>query len=44
MFVIGNGESRRHINIDTLPEFKIGCNAICRDYFVDHLIQASAIS
>jgi hypothetical protein len=38
VFVIGNGESRFGLRIDTLPEKKIGCNAIVRDYFVDHLV------
>lgn len=38
MFVIGNGESRKNIAIDKLPGNKIGCNAIIREYFVDHLI------
>jgi len=38
MFVIGNGESRKTINLDNLHEIKIGCNAVVRDYWVDHLI------
>jgi len=38
MFVLGNGESRKSIDIKTLPGPTIGCNAICRDFFVDHLI------
>lgn len=38
MWVIGNGESRADIDINTLSGPKIGCNAICRDYTVDHLI------
>ena len=38
MFVIGNGESRKAINLNNLPDFKIGCNAVVRDYWVDHLI------
>lgn len=38
MIAIGNGESRTHINIDKLTGVKIGCNAILRDYTVDHLI------
>ena len=38
MLVIGNGESRKAINLNNLPDFKIGCNAVVRDYWVDHLI------
>tara|TARA_R110000796_G_scaffold205673_2_gene321649 strand:- start:171 stop:746 length:576 start_codon:yes stop_codon:yes gene_type:complete len=38
MLVIGNGESRKHIDVNSVTGPKIGCNAICRDYFVDHLI------
>lgn len=37
-WAIGNGESRRNIKIDHLTEIKVGCNAIARDYAVDHLI------
>ena len=38
MLVIGNGESRKDIDIDTIKDTKIGCNAICRDYKVDYLV------
>lgn len=38
MIVIGNGESRQHVNIDNLPGIKVGCNAIHRDFDVDHLV------
>ena len=38
MLVIGNGESRKQINIDNIQDIKIGCNAIHRDYIVDHLV------
>lgn len=38
MIVIGNGESRQGIDISKLSETKIGCNAIHRDFFVDHLV------
>ena len=38
MLAIGNGESRTHVNIDNLDYVKVGCNAILRDYAVDHLI------
>ena len=36
--VIGNGESRRNIDIDSINMTKVGCNAILRDYKVDHLV------
>ena len=38
MLVIGNGESRADININHINDLKIGCNAIARDFWVDHLI------
>lgn len=38
MLVIGNGESRKNISLDSISDTKIGCNAIMRDYFVDHII------
>ena len=38
MLVIGNGESRRDIDLNSLDYTKIGCNAILRDADVDHLI------
>ena len=39
MLVIGNGESRKGINIDSLPCIKVGCNAIFRDFCsIDHII------
>ena len=38
MIVIGNGESRRTVQINLLNETKIGCNAIFRDCQVEHLI------
>jgi len=38
MLVIGNGESRTSVNIDKLNYTKIGCNAILRDFSIDHLI------
>jgi hypothetical protein len=37
--VIGNGESRRSIDLENFRSKKlIGCNAVHRDYVVDHLI------
>ena len=36
-WVIGNGESRRSINIDNLKGVKYGCNAIYRDFWTDYL-------
>ena len=38
MLVIGNGESRSNINIDSIEDTKVGCNAILRDFSVDHLV------
>lgn len=38
MLVIGNGESRKHIDISKLQGPKVGCNAIFRDYFTDYLV------
>ena len=38
MYVFGNGESRTSVNIDNLEGTKVGCNAIYRDYTMDHLI------
>ena len=38
MIVIGNGTSRTAINLESYPETKIGCNAIFRDIYVDHLV------
>ena len=37
--VIGNGESRKFIDLETFRSKKlIGCNAVHRDHIVDHLI------
>lgn len=38
MLIIGNGESRSIIDIDSIKDKKVGCNAIFRDYHVDHLV------
>ena len=38
MIVIGNGESRAGIDLDKIHDIKIGCNAIHRDFHVDHLV------
>jgi len=38
MWAIGNGESRRNVNINQLYGPTVGCNAIMRDYKVDYLI------
>lgn len=38
MLVIGNGESRSFIDLDKIDEIKIGCNALYRDHFADHLV------
>ena len=36
--VFGNGESRKHIDLNCFTETKVGCNAIHRDHYVDHLV------
>jgi hypothetical protein len=36
--VFGNGESRKDLNLNKFIETKVGCNAIHRDFYVDHLI------
>lgn len=38
MIVIGNGESRAGIDLNKIHDTKIGCNAIHRDFHVDHLV------
>jgi hypothetical protein len=38
MLVIGNGESRQGIDIDKFTSIKVGCNALMRDFKVEHLI------
>lgn len=38
MYAIGNGESRKNIDIDQLQGPKVGCNAIMRDYTMDYLV------
>ena len=38
MYVFGNGESRKSINIDKISGPKVGCNALWRDYSVDYLV------
>tara|TARA_A100001015_G_scaffold219187_1_gene246483 strand:- start:61 stop:633 length:573 start_codon:yes stop_codon:yes gene_type:complete len=38
MLVLGNGESRKKIDLEVSTEEKIGCNAIHRDLSVQHLI------
>ena len=38
MWAIGNGESRKDVNIDLLEGPIVGCNAIMRDHTVDYLV------
>ena len=38
MLVIGNGVSRKDIPLDKIYQEKIGCNAIFRDHYVQHLV------
>jgi hypothetical protein len=37
MLIIGNGESRKDLDIDSIDDIKIGCNAIFRDFRVTFL-------
>ena len=36
--VIGNGESRKSIDVKLLPDNIVACNAFCRDRYAEHLI------
>lgn len=38
MIVIGNGESRKSLNLNLIQENKIGCNAAYRDLELRHLV------
>lgn len=38
MIVIGNGESRKSIDLSRISRETAGCNAVVRDSFVNHLI------
>lgn len=38
MIAIGNGESRSSIDLARITEPLVGCNAIARDRYVDHLV------
>lgn len=38
MLILGNGESRKGIDLNKIDMPKIGCNAIYRDYTVDNLV------
>ena len=38
MLVLGNGQSRKDVDLNNIEDIKIGCNAIHRDFFVDHLV------
>lgn len=38
VYVVGNGESRKGINLDTLPRPVFGCNALYRDFQPDYLV------
>jgi hypothetical protein len=42
MIVIGNGESRAGLDLNKIHDIKIGCNAIHRDFYVDHLVCVDA--
>ena len=38
MIILGNGQSRAHLDLKKLTNPKIGCNAIFRDTHVDHVV------
>jgi len=38
IFVFGNGESRKDLDLNCITDLKVGCNAIHRDHYVDHLV------
>ena len=38
IWVIGNGESRKDVNLDTINGITIGCNAIHRDFVCDKIV------
>ena len=38
MLVIGNGESRTELDIESFNLPTVGCNAVFRDLKVDHLV------
>mgnify|MGYP001229880686 FL=1 len=38
MIILGNGESRKTVDLNSINMPIIGCNAVFRDYTVDHLV------
>jgi len=38
MLILGNGESRKDLDLNFFKETTVGCNAIYRDFTVDHLV------
>ena len=38
LLLLGNGESRQGIDINLINMYKVGCNAIYRDFYVDELV------
>lgn len=38
MIVIGNGQSRKKINLNKVYKEKIGCNAVYRDTYTDYIV------
>ena len=45
IFIIGNGNSRKNVNLNVLKEHGvvIGCNALYRDFAPDHLFTNDSI-
>lgn len=38
VIAIGNGESRKNIDLSSIKDITVGCNAVARDHTVDHLV------
>jgi len=38
IIAIGNGESRKNVDLNSIVAKKVGCNAIYRDFDIDHLV------
>ena len=41
-YIIGNGPSRKGLNLDSLEGTTFGCNALFRDYSPDYLISGDS--
>ena len=41
-YIIGNGPSRKGLDLDTLDGTTFGCNALYRDYSPDYLVSGDS--